>query len=337
VLFRSVRRRTAWRAWTFFGVTALANAVIVGLTRIGFFPVKIIAYTVYFNLEIVFLFFLALAGAFLPGRSPEATGAPPSPALPEPARSSAVPALSAGLALYLTLSWWGGYQLGDPDIWVGARARTYTDQAQAGLEDARATGARVALVDRIVPEDVVPYLLVPYNNISEVFPLVEPSVSFDSAGRQLFDVTASGTLRRVAFTPEAGGEAARLLEAGALGVVAATPELTERGVCVRAGANTATVGFTPPGPMTGALYVEMRYAASRPSVMSILADPTPRFTAGYYTGRTRFRVVNVEDGGPQTRVFSVDAERLDRLLVVIAPRGELCLEQLQLGRLVPRP
>jgi hypothetical protein len=330
VAWSIARNRSAWRAWTFFAVGFVANVTIVGMTRIGFFPVRIIAYTLYYNLEITFLFFLALAAAFLPvrgtaARVPRAARAP----LSGPARV----ALGLGVATYLAFSWHGSARLSDADIWVGRRARAYTDNVQRGLDQVRRSGAGVAMVDGAVPRDVVPYLLVPYNSASEVFPLIDSRVGFDAAGRDLYNAATDGRVEPVAFIAEAGGDALPLVRAQTLSVVGGMTQITDTGLCVDSGPLTATIAFTPPSPLVGFdLYLDMVFSVSNESVMSLLVDPI----GGNPPGRVNFRVVNIHAGPTRETVFGLDENSLRTLSVVVDAHTVFCLDRLEVGRLVPR-
>lgn len=333
IVWSVARRVSAWRAWVFFTVTFLLNALVVAATRIGYFPAKVIAYTTYFNLEGVFLFFLALAAAVLGSRteSRRATAARPVPALRG--------LLGAGVVAYVALSLWGGSRIGEPEHWFGARSRVVLDRAERGLAGLRQSGARVALVDGVFHEDVVPYLLVPYNSASEVVPLLDPAANFDVGDGDLFHVAKDGTVQPVAFLPDSGGTAAQLAQSADFGVVGATPRYVggDR-MCLTAGRERVTFGFRPPRSLTGeGLALSLEFGTPMTSVISLVADPVPFVTEGLaQRGQEKFRVVNVQPGERQHKIFALDAPQLDRALVVLPPHTEFCLNRLEVGRLVPR-
>lgn len=333
IVWSVARRASAWRAWVFFTVTFLLNALVVGSTRIGYFPANAIAYTTYFNLEGVFLFFLAMATAVLGSR----TGSWRAPvARPLPAVRGL---LGAGLVAYVALSFWGGYRIGEPEHWFGARSRVILDRAERGLAGLRQSGVRVALVDGVFHEDVVPYLLVPYNSASEVVPLLDPAANFDVSDGDLFHVERDGTVQPVAFLPDSGGTAAQLAQSAGFGVVGATPRYVgDDRMCLTAGRERITFGFRPPRSLSGeGLAMSLEFGTQMTSVMSLGADPVPFVTEGLaQRGQQKFRVVNVRPGERQHKIFALDAPQLDQALVVLAPHTELCLFRLEVGRLVPR-
>ena len=246
-------------------------------------------------------------------------------------------ALGAGLAAYVALSFWGGYRIGEPANWIGARSRTILDRTEASLAGLRDSGARVALVDGVFPDDVMPYLLVPYNSTSEIIPLLDSGVTFNPAGGELYQVAHSGRVQPVAFAVDSGGAAGQLVQTANFGVVGAAPEyLNGDRVCMRAGRDTVTIGFQPPQPLSGdGLAVRMEFESRTPSVMSLVVDPIPVITEGLAQGRQKFRVVNIASGR-QERIYALDAPKANRVLIVLAPHTDLCLFQLEVGRLVPR-
>jgi hypothetical protein len=322
VAWSVARRREAWRAWAFFADGVMVNALVVGLTRIGAFTPKHIAYTVYYNLEITFLFFITAAVAFFGRREARRE---------RKLRAPAQVVAAVGLSSSLAFSWWGAAHLSTAEVWPGRRSRAYLDRAAAGLEQLRRSGQPVALVDGIVPYAVVPYLLVPYNSHSEVLPLLDERVTFDASGRELFRVTYDGTPLPVAFQPATGGEVLSLLAANALAVSPPRLEFGDEGLCVSAGSTETVVGYTPPTPLTGGpWYLSLRYAARRGKLLALAAEPI----GGGPPRRTR--LVTLPGGREVTTVYFLDATELQRVYLVLSSRAELCLKALAVGRLVSR-
>jgi hypothetical protein len=329
------RWRPAWRAWAFFALGFLANAVIVGATRVGLHGAQHVAYTLNYNLEAQFLFVLALGAAFLRPRRASVAAAAPRPTM------NASPALGTGLgvaiAAYAALSWCGGYRISQPENWIGARSRLYLDRASEGIRALRRNGTSFALVDDVVPYDVVPYALVPYNSGSEVFPLIDDGVVFDPTGRELYDVAADGSVRPVTFVTDVGGDASVLLQRQLVGVLGVTPRLEGGALCVTTGSTPATIGIVSPSPLTGDdLALRLRFDARTDGVVSMLVDPRPVQTTGVAKGLPKFRVVNVERGPVQTRVFALDAPEVRGVYLVVAAGAELCLDGAELGRVADR-
>ena len=324
VAWSVTRRPAAWRAWAFFAAGFAVNVLIVGLTRIGFFTPRFIAYTLYYNLEATYLFFLAL-GVALFGRGPAGQRAAGE------VRAPAQAAVAAGLAVSLAFAGWGAAQLSSAELWVGRRARAYLDGAAAGLARLERSGRPVALVDGVVPYAVVPYLLVPYNSHSEVMPLLDEGVTFDTTGRDLFRVMHDGTVRAVAFEPVAGGDVLSLLVARALAVSPPSLVFDERGLCVTSGQAETVIGYTPPRPLTGEpWYLSLRYGSKPGPLLALAAEPI----GGGEPRRTRLATL---PGRPDvTTVYALDAAEAQRVYLVLEPGSEICIKALEVGRLVAR-
>jgi hypothetical protein len=317
----------AWRGWAFFLIGFAANAIVVGLTRVGVFEPEVMAY--YFNLEVVYLFFLAMGAIFLRRRSGPA---PPAPRRPPRFASPVYPRLlAAGVVAYVALNASGAHQINDYKVWTGAQARVYTDNIAADLRQIRDAGRAPALVDSVVPQTVVPTILAPYNSLSEVVPLFDEEVTFDPEGRDLFAVTSDGNLRAVTREVEFGGEVQRLMGGGSVALHAVTSRPDERGTCFTTGSTVGVVAVTLPGPLTGEdLYFEMRYSTAAPSTFALIPEPA----GGVVAGQFKTRVLTLPPGRDRAGVFPVPEPSLQRMVLAIGPRGEVCLSRLALGRLV---
>ena len=323
VAWSVVRRRDAWRAWAFFAIGFALNALIVGLTRVGFFTPRKIAYTLYYNLEITYLLVLALAVALVGRRR---SGLRPAAEVRPPVQAAGV----AGLIVCLAFAGWGASQLGSAELWVGRRSRTYLDRAAAGLARIEGAGQPAALVDGVAPYAVVPYILVPYNSHSELLPLLDERVTFDATGRDLFRVMRDGAVRPVAFRPVGGGDVFGLLSAQALAVSPPSLEFGQRGLCVTAGSKATVIAYTPTQPLTGEpWYLSLRFGSKR-GQLALAAEPL----GGGKPPRTR--LVNLQDRPDVTTVFALDAVELQRVYLVLSPGGELCVRTLEVGRLLDR-
>ncbi|MFP5317162.1 MAG: hypothetical protein ACLGI2_02580 [Acidimicrobiia bacterium] len=328
-----VRWRGAWRAWAFFAVTFLLNALVVGLTRVFSFTTEIIAYTVYFNLESVIVFFLALAAAVLGRPASDEREVSPSPA-------AARTAVAAGLAAYVGLSMWGGWRISVPENWIGARSRVILDRAERQLSDLHRAGVDVALVDGVLPDDVIPYLLVPYNSTSEVVPLFDERATFDTDQGELFAIEADGQVRPVRFAGAAGGPANQLVTTDRFGVVGATPQyLDGERVCVEARDENVTIGLRTPHRLEwteGPIALRVEVESPGPALLSTVVEPLPVNTESLAGGRAKYRLVNIPGRERVHRVFALDAFLVDVAYLVLPAGTDLCLYRMEVGHLVGR-
>ncbi len=323
VAWSVARRPGAWRAWAFFAAGFAANAVIVGLTRVGFFTPKFIAYTLYYNLESTYLFYVAVGAAFF-GRGSDWEK--------KKVRAPVQAGTAAGLVVSLAFAGWGAAQLSSAELWVGRRARTYLDRAAAGLARLQRSGHAAALVDGVSPYSVVPYMLVPYNSHSELLPLLDGDVRFDATGnRELFRVMRDGAVRPVSFERVAGGGVFELLVAQSLAVSPPHLDLGDRGLCVAARSEETVVGYTPPQPLRGEpWYLSVSYGSTPRKMLALAAEPI----GGGEPLRTR--LVTLPGRPDVTTVFALDAVELQRVYLVLEPGGELCIKTLEVGRLIGR-
>ncbi|MGH9278571.1 MAG: hypothetical protein ACRD12_10775 [Acidimicrobiales bacterium] len=339
VVFASiVRWRPAWRAWALFAAGYAMNAVIIAETRLGPFPVKNIAWTISYNLEISWLFFLAAGFAFFGRRATRPVAATATATASTPAAgprwSLANVAIAAGLVTYLAFSLEGGFTYSEPKYWIGAQSRLYLDNVAAGLEAVRAGGDEVVLVDGVVPENVVPYFLVTYNSDSEVLPLLSEDVDFNAIGRpRMYDFDPEGRIRAVTFIPLAGGLAAPMLFSGELGVIGATiePGREAGGFCVAPQEENASILFVPSQPLVSGdgLYLDMKFTSSGAGRMSFpvvhLESEEPI--------KPHFRVVNIQRSDQET-VYELDFRTAKQVGVVVTPGIRFCLDHLYVGRVL---
>lgn len=329
VIWTVRNRRGAWRSWAFFVLAAVPNAVIVGLTRVGYNAASDIAYATFFNYEIFLLLAVALAVALPAARPPGRARVAPGPR-----RRLQM----AALAAYAGLSGWGGWALAQPDVWVGAQARTYFDNLRHGLAQLRESGAPAAFVDGTVPEAFVPALGSPSNNHSEVVPLllegmVDGGVSFDVSGDGgLVRVTPAGLVERVVFEPVFGGGALALLEQQQLGVAGGTVEVRGSLICIAPGPDPATFGVTPPEPLTGDLYAEVTFQVLAATIISVFPEPRTIRSAPRYQYEAP-RLLEVREIGYRTRVYSLESPRVEKVVVAILPPVEVCVDRIVIGRL----
>lgn len=326
-----VRWRGAWRAWVFFAVTFLTNTLAVGYTRVFSFTTEIIAYTVYFNLESVIVFFLALAAAVLgrPGSREVSFSTP-----------AARTAVAAGLAAYVGLSVWGGWRISVPENWSGARSRLILDRTERELDRLHRAGVDVTLVDGVFPDDVIPYILVPYNSTSEVVPLFDERASFDTDQGELFTIDPDGGVRPVRFEPVAGGAAGVLVTDGGFGVVGAAPEyLDGNRVCIQAGDEEVVIGLRSHRRLESEddpIVLRVELESRGPVLLSTVVEPVPVNTESLAGGRAKYRIVNIPGGRQVHRILGMDASPVDAAYLVMPARGDLCVYRMELGHLVPR-
>ena len=331
VVWSGRRVAGAWRAWVFFALTFLVNAAVVGLTRVGAFGPKDIAYLLYYNLEAAYLFCITLGAVLLSVRGDGLRR--PTMSLPEGwLRRRGRAALVVAMAVYLAFGWWGAHRLRQEHFWFGEPSRQYMEAVDDNLRTARAGRQRLVLVNGTVPYEVVHEK---YNSHSEILPLLDDDLSFDSDLGELFEVGDDATVKPVAFMSEAGGQAAGLLQDGSLAVVPADRStLTESGLCVTAGDEATTVmAYRIAGPLVDDdWYLRLDLTSNASGVVGLLSEredgtrsPQPP------------RLVHLHDRPERVRhVFPLETTSVQRLFLVLNPGTDICVGTLEVGRLLPR-
>lgn len=198
VAWSLARNRRAWRAWCWFAVVFVLNALLVGLPLLrGLGPG--IGYRLSYAMEATYLLPIAAAAAF--GLTRPATSRARTPRW-----RAAAGVAAAALVAHLALAWSAaGATVADS---TGPQTAAYVHRVERGLAAIEHRGVRPVVVDGTVPDYVVSgYLLygapLAYNRYSQLFPLLDPQVRFAAAGDPLYRVAANGTLRPVA-TPASG-------------------------------------------------------------------------------------------------------------------------------------
>lgn len=331
VLWSLKRRHAAWRAWVFLAITVLANALVVGLTRVGVFGPRQVAYQMLYNLEIVYLGVIAVGAAvFGPRRTSSPSAAPRRDGARPPIGGRAI--VATGLAAYLALTWWGSRRIGQTDVWPGPTARAYVVRVETFLDHNARVGKRPVLVDGMVPQPVMFPTAGPWTSQSEVFPVIEGDVDFEVNRQEMFEVRGDGTARPVAFVSDAGGEMAALLKLNVMGFDASKAEVRDGTLCIRSGKASEPVTLDVPAGAGGDRpYVLLGYSSTRRYVAALTTEPlgggplrTPRFTwlkGGGHDHETLFTMA----GGP-----------LQRLFVILGPDADMCLRRIEVGRLTDR-
>lgn len=329
VAWTLLRRRSAWRAWLFLAVTMLVNALSVGLTRIGVFGPRQVAYQMLYNLELVYLSVMAVGVAVLGARAAPVVDAPPAVGR----RAGFAQAMVAtGLASYLALSWWGSHRIGQTDIWPGPDARAYVAQVEAFARSSDRLGTRPALVDGMVPTHVMYPTAGPWTSQSEVFPVLDENVTFEVGEAELFEVKSDGSARAVNFESDAGGDMAALLRLGVVDFDASKAEVRGGALCITSGKASEPVSIAVPAGAGGDRpSVLLGHSSGRRQVAAFIAEPL----GGGPLGHPRYTWLK---GGSieHENVFTLPEGPLQRLFVVLGPHADMCMSRIEIGRLTDR-
>lgn len=324
------RRQAAWRGWVFFGLTFVVSALISGLPRIDLFGPDV-AYGARYYVEPTFLFAIALGAAFLPQQAQEASHEQGRFVSPRwPAYFSW--ALVVAVGFHLALAWSGAHQVMEES--PGPRARPYMQNVKASLQRLERAGIEPSLVDDALPEYVMEDWLVwgaphLYNRYSWVFPVVDPDLVFDRLTQPLYEVSKDGTLVPVAFAPESGGPVGDLLARGVLTVTDGAVEHHDGIICIDSGHTSSLVELNPDPPLDGNhWYLALHYASGTRRTMPLFVDRGQGYP-------WLDRAVTLE-GGTGAVLADLGGPRVKRVRFDLPPEGHACLDQLHVGRLIPR-
>ncbi len=216
VIVSIYRRPSAWRVWTVFGVGFLANAIMIGANRVGYFGVDF-GLQLYYLQSPAYLFLLCVGAAF----SLDTSGAPyarqqedpagpripahhrrPSPRL----RVWGIAACVLAVGLYALVFFSSATTMSNKDQSnvESATAQTYFTRLLEQIDAASARGRQVAVLDRTVPIGVVAPAFHPANRLSYTLPVFRPDVAIDQLRASTFAVTPDGSLVPMRFHRTSG-------------------------------------------------------------------------------------------------------------------------------------
>ena len=300
------RRRSAWRAWAFWGVAFAANATVVGMGRLGSLGFKQVGSQLRYDTEMTWLLPLALGFAFL------LRDGSPVRRLPLPSRRLRWVLAAAGVCAYLVATIdTGSDNAHDWRFRASNQAKTFALNVQ---RDAAAGGT---VIDDQTPAFLISPAHRPWNRLERLIPAITGAVRVVPGGDRPRQVHVDGRLTPIQLQAVAGGPDAL---SGAGHVTLEDGRLTSvHGRRCLAG--PAHVRFAPEPDLKGeSLFGAVRYSRSGTRGPALL-------TADSYRGRAE-RV-----GTSRRGTLYLD---LGHTLTLTLPRGATaCLLGSQVGWLMP--
>jgi hypothetical protein len=264
------RKRSAWRAWTFWGVVFVANATLVGLGRLGQYGLHKVASELRYDTEMAWLLPLALAFAFHPGDVADGRAGPDAVRRPWPA---AVPPRRLGLGLAVAAL--GGYLAVAISTGAGLshdwRARQ-SDPGKVFVGHLRADAAAlsrggrtpVAIDDRL-PDYIIAGSGAPWNRLERLVPAIVPSLRIAVAAAHPLQVRDDGHVRPARLQPLTSGPVA-IAGTGTLRLLRGSRSGGGRAPCLTADGHGGEVAFGTRRLYSGqSLYAQLAYRVDRPS------------------------------------------------------------------------
>jgi hypothetical protein len=195
-------RPGAWRVWTVFGVGFLANSLMTGGDRVGFFGVDF-GKDLYYIQSPAWLFLLCVGMAFsIPARRKRGLAHIHRPSAPF-VRIGLLGVVFLALGLYEVAFFASASTANtkDPHSQFSQAARAYFARLTSQFEAATRHGARAALLDTPAPGSFAgPF--VPYNQLSSLLAILNPSIPVGRLRPEIFEVASDGSLIRLRVQSE---------------------------------------------------------------------------------------------------------------------------------------
>src|SRR3954467_1939558 len=201
------RKRTAWRAWAFWGVCFCVNAVLVGLGRLATMGVDRVGKELRYDTEMSWLLPLALGFAFFPGTV--AGGAAEAPPARPRLRLRLRVAVAGALVAYLVAatatgsgisSSWREHNSGLP--------KAYVENVRSDVSRLARAGRPLVAIDDQVPGFLIGSADHPLNRLERLIPAIDPRLRIAVAGSRPLQVGDDGHIGAAVLQPLVSGPSA---------------------------------------------------------------------------------------------------------------------------------
>jgi hypothetical protein len=197
------RKRSAWRAWFFWGVCFSVNAVLVGLGRLATMGVDRVGKELRYDTEMSWLLPLALGFAFYPGTVAGAAAARPArPLLRLRFRVAAAGAVVAYLVAATATgagisSSWREHNSGPP--------KAYVQNVRSDVSRLARAGRSLVAIDDQVPGFLIGTADHPLNRLERLIPAIDPRLHVAVAGARPLQVGDDGHIGGAVLQPLVSG------------------------------------------------------------------------------------------------------------------------------------
>jgi hypothetical protein len=314
------RRRQAWRAWAFFAIAFVLNALLLGISRIVQFGTSV-ALDARYSTEYLPIFAIAaaLATSFDWPREAHRGNREARTRRPPPVATGVAVAVASGLFLLLN----GLSSNGVADEWPAYKAERYYDGLRASVANYEARMShRPSVLDEPVIEEVVPNFLSPLNRAKYVLPTLRVDAEYGTPAGELHGIGADGSLVPLRFMgagrPAVGLRGNRLVRAAG-----------NHSRCIT-GPESLEWRLTQPA-MAPETDLRLRGAANKRSAIPVFVDETGQGFPPYDSGVVPTRAASFSSGLATTRE-SIRALRFD-----IPASVRLCVRFVEIGDWRPRP
>jgi hypothetical protein len=249
------RKRSAWRAWLFWGVCFSVNAALVGLGRLATMGVDRVGKELRYDTEMSWLLPLALGFAFYPGAlAGREAAAAPRQRLRRPLR------IGVGLAVLAYLIAATATGAGISSSWRehnSGPSKTYVENVRSDVSRLARAGRPLVAIDDQVPGFLIGTADHPLNRLERLIPAIDPRLHIAVAGSRPLQVGDDGHIGAAVLQPLVSGPSA----------LTGVGRLRLDGGAVRRGcASGARLRFESKRELEGqSLYALVSYRVDRPA------------------------------------------------------------------------
>ena len=249
------RKRSAWRAWVFWGVCFSVNAALVGMGRLATMGVERVGKELRYDTEMSWLLPLALGFAFFPGTVAGRGDEPARPRLRLPVRAAAATAV----LIYLVAAAATGS--GISDSWRehnSGPSKAYVENVRSDVSRLASAGRPLVAIDDQVPGFLIGSADHPLNRLEQLIPAIDPRLHVAVAGSRPLQVGDDGHIGSAVLQPLVSGPSA-LSGVGRLRLAAGRAD-------ARRCADGARLRFASKRELEGqSLYALVSYRVERPA------------------------------------------------------------------------
>jgi hypothetical protein len=318
------RKRSAWRAWVFWGVAFGANAVVIALGRLGSLGLKQVGSQLRYDTEMTWLLPLALGFAFFPGEVAARTVAG------EPVRRVRWPSQRLRVALVVLAAC--AYLAASIDTGRDTATewrRLDSDQPKAYVENMQRDAARLERAGsslQVLDDQTPAYLIAPphkpWNRLERLIPAIAPELKVVPAGPNLLQARQDGNVIPIQLQGLATGPSS-ITGAGTVSLSGGRRVRRGGHPCAVAGSAPAALSFATETLLRGeSLFARLDYRVLRQGSGPVLV------TADSYRGRTQQFAIAATHGSAYLNLGHA-------MRATLPPGSELCLSGASVGWIAP--
>ncbi|HVI16737.1 MAG TPA: hypothetical protein VM712_00065, partial [Gaiellales bacterium] len=325
IAFTLWRKRSAWRAWAFWAVAFVANAIVIALGRLGSLGLKQVGSQLRYDTEMTWLLPLALGFALFPG---EVAGRPVAGKalrrLRWPSQRTRVALVALAACAYLAAAIDTGRDTATQwKTLASAQPKAYATNMQRDAARIARAGGRLETLDDQTPAYLIAPTHKPWNRLERLVPAIAPQLHVVPADPHPLQIRQDGEVIPIALQSLADGTDA-ITGAGRVTLTGGHRARRGRMPCARAaGPRPALLSFATEKLLRGeSLFARVDYEVVRRSARPALV------TANSYRGRAQPFPLDRPHGTAYLNLGH-------RLQAALPPGAEVCLRSSGVGWIAP--